>query len=169
MRKVWAQITCLHCGNKLVRAVNTYFNPQVDSDTDRKILEDEMFDMKCDQCGKKVKAIYPSIYKDTKRKMIIFIKEKEIVDEPLLRKRYVDNIESLKELILILRDGLDDQAIYSIKEILKRKNKGNDVRYLTSDEEYLFFESNGQIQGVTRAEYTKRMKVDTCEKVMNYH
>lgn len=151
MKQVWMKLTCLSCEAELVQGVNTFLNAGVDKQLKKRILEDEQFMMLCPRCHKKVPMIYPCIYKDQEKRLLVYMKKIQAVHSINQHQRLVMNIDELKELIKIYDYDLDDRVIYQIKD----KLKGNKILFEFADEEYLGFIVDGMMKLISIDIYHK--------------
>lgn len=148
MKQVWNQLTCLNCGNKIIQISDMILNPTIDSTLKEKILNDDWMSSKCTNCGKVIRSIYPCIYKDTQKKVLIHVKKIFEVTQNGYQQRYVNDRDSFKELVQILEDNMDDQQVMKIKKMFYQKHQK--VSYVTSDDEYVIFNCDDQIKMVLK-------------------
>lgn len=161
MRQVWNKLTCLYCKNEIIQIADTILNPNIDKDLKQKILNDTWMVTKCPRCHNKVKSIYPCIYKDNSKKLIVHVKKKFEVQEEGYTQRFVNSREAFIELIRIWEDNMDDQKIMYIKSKLKENNKL--IEYVACDDEYLFFKCDGTIKLVKNIKNQKKINRELME------
>lgn len=157
MKQVWTKITCLNCKKELIQIKETYLNPNVEKDLKNKILHDEYFVEICPHCHHRIPTIYPCIYKDSTKHLLIYLKEMAKVDVENYHQRYVTTIADFKELVQIYEDQLEDQKILSLKNKLKRycnkTRKVKQIHYQGLENHYLFFEVDQQIMAISYEQY----------------
>ncbi len=153
MKQVWSKITCLNCQTEIIKVKETYLNPNVDKTLKKRILNDEYFYEICPQCHQVVKSLYPCIYKDAQKKLIIYLKEKTAAEAKGYHQRYVSSVDDFKELIRIYEDGLDDRKVLILKRRLKqyceKKQPVSQIHYDGCESGYVFFNVDDEIKGVS--------------------
>lgn len=128
------EMACPRCGKKhnikKYEIINALEKPDIKQD----ILQNRIFYFQCDECKLMAPLTYPSFYLDSKKKLMILLapvienEEKELMNqwkkEKGFRKRWVDNINDLKEKIMIAENHLDDRVIELVKvEYLRQLEK----------------------------------------------
>jgi hypothetical protein len=91
----------------------------------KKVLDETLFNWTCEKCGYQALVVYPFLYHDTQRRLMIALNPdpdaKRLESPPLvdgLKKRVVRLPAELKEKILIFEAGLDDAAMELTKLLL---------------------------------------------------
>ena len=89
------------------------------------ILSDVMYGYLCNNCHRWVNIIYPSLYKDPSKKLLVWLVPgydnrileaiSKINPENGFKARIVSEPESLREKILLAEEGLNDQIIEYLK------------------------------------------------------
>ena len=120
------EISCPQCG----AVVKTELWPGVDASRDpelrARVLEENIFDWCCPECGYSARFLYPFLYHDPKRGFMIYLSpngagcegvdvEVEFPQLAGVTKRMVTTPEALKEKILIFEAGLNDVAVELVK------------------------------------------------------
>ncbi|MBQ9155860.1 MAG: CpXC domain-containing protein [Eubacterium sp.] len=115
------EIPCPRCGQltkvKKYHIINASEKPSVK----KEILKNKIYFFECDNCSLSAPLTYPSIYLDSKKKLAFLLspelgEETDDLCEGLgdltgYKRRYVDNINDLKEKIMIFENRLDDRVI----------------------------------------------------------
>lgn len=144
---------CFRCGR--VRQITMYPTIVADEAPEIKktILDEKIFDFTCSSCGFNVDYVYPMLYHDRDKKLMIYLTQNEkTVNESRLplylkqvKKRVVPDLKALKEKILIFESGYDDIAIEMVKSavqniIMKKYDEGAvKIYFQNGDETCLFF------------------------------
>lgn len=119
------EIVCAKCGAKQkIQAwpsATILHNPELR----RAVLDETLFNWCCEKCGYQALVVYPFLYHDTQRRLMIALNPdpdaKRPETPPLadgLKKRVVRLPAELKEKILIFEAGLDDAAMELTKLLL---------------------------------------------------
>ena len=171
MKQVWAKLTCLSCQSEIVQVVNTFLNAGVDKQLKSRILQDEQFVMLCPKCHSKVPMVYPCIYKDQKKKLLVYVKQIQAVNHHDLHQRFVKTIEELKELIVIFEHDLDDRGVYLLKDKLSlhETNQSKSIQFYFADEEYLGFIVDHQVKLILRSFYDQMIQELPKEEASVYY
>lgn len=95
------------------------------------ILDETLFNWKCQNCGYEAQMVYPCLYHDKKHKFMICLEfdgHTEFEMPPYLdciKKRYVSSLPQLKEKILLFEADLNDTAMELVKlalsEVVQKK------------------------------------------------
>jgi hypothetical protein len=128
------EMRCPRCGQgKLVKrykVINASEKPAMK----KEILKNHIYYFECDNCDLAAPLTYPSVYLDSKKKLA-FVLSPEMEEETKklfeelgalkgYKKRYVDNINDLKEKIIIAEHRLDDRVIELVKiEYIRQMEK----------------------------------------------
>ena len=119
------EIVCPKCGKKHTVKKYTRINVTEKPELREKILKNEIFKFQCDDCDYVGPLTYETMYCDSKHKLFIYMAP-EITDETKQKlrqmdlpagadKRLVDNINDLKEKIIIRQKQLDDRVVEMCK------------------------------------------------------
>lgn len=128
------EMPCPRCGQrkkiKRYQIINASQKPGIKED----ILKNRVFFFQCDNCKLAAPLTYPCVYLDGKRKLVLALspeakEESGEVSHKLgalkgYKRRYVDNINDLKEKIMIAENRLDDRVIELVKiEYIRQMEK----------------------------------------------
>ena len=135
------QVNCSSCGKQSDFDAWASINVQLDSELKEKLLKRELFMFKCFYCGEETSIIYPCLYHDMERKVMIQFCASEGLEEsikglkksieifeknfPKLKEKWsyeyriVTNLNDLNEKIFIFDSELNDKVIEIIKFSLK--------------------------------------------------
>ena len=119
------EIVCAKCGAKQKLqawpSATVLQNPELR----KKVLDETLFNWSCEKCGYQALVVYPFLYHDTQRRLMIALNPDPVVKKlevpPTvdgLKKRVVRLPAELKEKILIFEAGLDDAAMELTKLLL---------------------------------------------------
>ena len=119
------EIVCAKCGAKQKLqawpSATVLQNPELR----KKVLDETLFNWSCEKCGYQALVVYPFLYHDTQRRLMIALSPdpdaKRLETPPTvdgLKKRVVRLPAELKEKILIFEAGLDDAAMELTKLLL---------------------------------------------------
>lgn len=128
------ELACPKCGQKKLIKKYKVINGSEKPGMKKHILNNEIFFFHCDNCRLAAPLTYPSLYLDSKKKLAYLLSPeleedskqliREIGDLTGFKKRYVDNINDLKEKIMIAENRLDDRVIELVKiEYLRQLEK----------------------------------------------
>ena len=148
------ELKCPKCGHPHIWKKYETINALEKMDMKKKLLKNEIFQFTCEKCAFKAPLTYNSLYTDPKKNLMIYmapVMETE-VDEKLNElnslqkggtKRLVDNINDLKEKIMIADNHLDDRVI----ELLKIAYIGRIKKEMEDDnmQDILFDYNGGQL------------------------
>lgn len=135
------QLRCPKCGKEHTLPKYTVINVTEKPELKEKVLKNQLFAFKCSNCDLNAPMTYDSVYVDRNRKLVLAmsIEENEARQEELAQwkksgytLRIVDNINDLKEKIMIADNLLDDRIIELTKlAYLKQleKEMADDVLY----------------------------------------
>ena len=128
------EMTCPKCGQR--KKVKRYqvINASEKPGMKEAILKNNVFFYQCDNCSLAAPLTYPSVYIDSKKKLAILLTPEleeetsriisETGDLSGYKKRLVDNINDLKEKIMIAENRLDDRVVELVKiEYLRQLEK----------------------------------------------
>ena len=128
------ETVCPKCGKTQEFEVHDSINVTLDPDLLNKLLDNSIFTFKCHDCGFEEVSLYPVLYHDMKKKLMIQLcpldqvdhykemfknstefmaKEFSISDD--YKYRIVSNLNDLLEKIFIFSENLDDRVIELIK------------------------------------------------------
>ena len=171
------EMACPRCGKKhnikKYEIINALEKPDIKQD----ILQNRIFYFQCDECKLMAPLTYPSFYLDSKKKLMILLapvienEEKELMNqwkkEKGFRKRWVDNINDLKEKIMIAENHLDDRVIELVKvEYLRQLEKEMkddtlmNILFDYSGNEYCFLRKKESAKSRCLWIFTGRQKAD---------
>ena len=116
---------CPSCGLPIELTVYKSINAASDAKMRDRVVTTEIFDQLCPECGAKFKVAYDMLYHEPDRGYMIYLLPNgdegndvfdmgDEVDTDVINGyalRIVNNINSLKEKILIFEDGLDDRVV----------------------------------------------------------
>lgn len=130
------RIECPYCNHEQVfesyESINLTKNPELKE----KIINEELFKMKCEKCGKEALIAFPCLFHDMDKKQLIWLigdytpEQKQALDKDLMdsangdeeklfaesyNRRIVSSINELKEKIILMEDDLDDRVIEVLK------------------------------------------------------
>lgn len=124
-------LSCPKCGKMHTLPKYTLINVTEKPEYKEMLLKNQLFLFGCEECGLKAPLTYDCIYLDRKKKLVIAMsleepKEwKELVEELAgqtgYQKRIVDNINDMKEKILIFDNLLDDRIVEMSKVMLLKQ------------------------------------------------
>ena len=123
--EITKDIICPQCGEpqkyRLFAGVNAQDNPELKE----KILEETLFDWRCQRCNYFAAMAYPFLYTDPEKKLLVCVtpagSKSNVQPSPAVEeftKRQVKNLAELKEKILIFDGGYDDVAVELVKNAL---------------------------------------------------
>lgn len=132
------QVLCPKCNENNSVRVFTSINSTTDPQFRDKILNGELLEFKCDNCGYVGRFAYPLLYNDMNKRFMIYlipeIDRFQIEDRGLeddyrnlkgITKRVVPDFNSFKEKVFVFEAGLDDMAIeltkLALSEVLSKK------------------------------------------------
>ncbi len=142
--EITKDIICPQCGEaqkyRLYTSINGTDNPELK----QQILNEELFNWRCQRCNYLADMAYPFIYTDTEKRYIICLSPMgtDNIEPPATFesyvKRTVKNLSELKEKILMFDQGFDDVAMELVKNalcgILKQTYKVNRIHAYFSRE-----------------------------------
>lgn len=153
-------LACPKCGHKQDFVIWQSLNGDIDPVAKQQLLDGELFNFKCEECGNVSNVDYPILYHDmTHEAMIYYVDENSVeqayqamvgaenkigIEMSGYRRRIVTKQSSLREKAIIFDYGLDDRVIEIIK-LIYHTNANNqvsdvkidDVYFLVSDDKYL--------------------------------
>ncbi len=140
------ELACPQCGKvhkcKRYSVINVTEKPELKAE----VLQNKLFVFHCDACGLTAPLTYESVYVDSKKSMIIYLAPEvnantaaSIADWNQVearQKRLVNNINDLKEKILIADNLLDDRIvefmkIENLQQLKKEMDNYSQLDYLT--------------------------------------
>ncbi len=117
------ELKCPKCGRvhrvRKYSLINVTEKPAMKED----ILKNRIFHFMCEECALDAPLTYDCLYLDSKKKLAVRLVTEETKDEPVeapgcpkgSTRRIVDNINDLKEKIMIRDKQLDDRVIELVK------------------------------------------------------
>ena len=141
------ELECPKCGHK--HTLRKYRRVNVNEKKDLKddILQNKLYTFTCEECSFTAPLTYDSLYLDSKKRLAIYMapvmnqeveKELKVLNKEIHgKKRLVDNLNDLKEKILIADMQFDDRVIEVIKVMylaqLKEEMKGDTMQNILFD------------------------------------
>lgn len=130
-------ISCPKCGKMHILPKYSMINVTEKPEYKEKLLKNQLFLFECEECGLKAPLTYDCIYIDRKKKLVIAMSLEEPAEwksmiEELSKqngyqKRIVDNINDMKEKILIA-DNLMDDRIVEMSKVMLLKQLENEMK-----------------------------------------
>lgn len=153
-------LACPKCGHKQDFVIWQSLNGDIDPVAKQQLLDGELFNFKCEECGNVSNVDYPILYHDMTHEAMIYYVDDNSVEQAYqamvgaenkigiemsgYRRRIVTKQNSLREKAIIFDYGLDDRVIEIIKLIYHTNAndqvsdvKIDDVYFLVSDDKYL--------------------------------
>lgn len=136
------QITCPRCHYDSPMTVWNSINADLDPELKERFLKGELFDWKCEVCGLETKVPFGTLYHDMEHRFMLLFDpwddnrskfENEEIEIPNgfnlegYTYRWVFGMNSLREKINILTDGLNDIAVERMKVFI-RMNPENKIK-----------------------------------------
>ena len=119
------ELECPKCGHKHSLKKYKVINVKEKAKLKEEIMKNRLYQFSCEECEYMAPITYDSLYVDSQRNIMIYmapvmnaeIKAEiaELEQEKGIDKRLVDNINDLKEKIMIADNHLDDRVIEIIK------------------------------------------------------
>lgn len=119
------ELECPKCGKKHTLRKYKTINVTEKTKMKEEIMKNRLFQFTCEDCGYMAPLTYDSLYVDSRHNLLIYMApvmtpeiETEIAaleNEEGMALRLVDNINDLKEKIMIADNGLDDRIIELLK------------------------------------------------------
>lgn len=133
-------VTCPDCGHTQEFVAWRSLNVTLDPDEKPRLLDGSLTRFECGRCGKTSNVVYPLLYHDMQRQLMLWLlpkepggadapgDEPEDLAEPMRRSlgkqyvcRRVDDPNELKEKIYIFDHGMDDRVVEVVKLMLWHK------------------------------------------------
>ena len=118
-------IVCPQCGESQKYRLYAGINAQENPELKQRILDETLFDWRCQRCNYFAAMAYPFLYTDPQGKYVVCVtpagSKNTAQPTPAVKdytKRQVKNLAELKEKILILDGGYDDVAVELVKNAL---------------------------------------------------
>lgn len=118
-------IICPQCGESQKYRLFSSINPKDNPELKQSVLDETLFDWRCQRCNYFAAMAYPFVYVDNRARYIICAAPggngKTIEPTEQIKgyvKRRVKNLAELKEKILIFDSGLNDVAVELVKNAL---------------------------------------------------
>lgn len=186
------ELKCPKCGHphqmRKYSVINVTEKPGMKED----ILKNRIFNFDCENCDLVAPLTYESMYLDSKKKLAVCLSTEETDLEQLknwkkkrgMTLRVVDNINDLKEKIMIAENLLDDRVVEIVKIAYLRRLEeemkedtlmnilfdyhGNDMYFL------VFFERKGigrmpfdlDLYRTTASKYERQIKAHSTDEFM---
>lgn len=119
------KLECPKCGREHSFSKYKVINVTEKGDMKDEILKNRLFQFTCDSCNYTAPLTYDSLYVDSRKNLMVCLAPamtpelegelRELEQEKGVTKRLVDNINDLKEKIMIADNKLDDRIIELIK------------------------------------------------------
>lgn len=139
-RTIVKDVPCPNCKAVTKSKIWTSINVSQDPILRDKIMDESLFLWECPHCNYKNKLSYPLLYHDMDNGFMIYlvpqVKQHNIIDKEsvniypsldIINKRLADNVNVLKEKILIFESGLNDMAVevtkLAISRVIEKKLK----------------------------------------------
>ncbi|MDO4459000.1 MAG: CpXC domain-containing protein [Clostridia bacterium] len=119
-------VSCPNCGEPhsvdIITSINAHDNPELKE----KVLDESLFDFRCDRCNYTCQVTWPLVYHDPDAGFMVIMYAQgqtgNAAEPPAtLRnvvKRRVSTLAELKEKVLIFDNGLNDVAVEMVKDAL---------------------------------------------------
>lgn len=147
MKNILVEINCKTCLFHTHLKSDTMILPELEPELKQKLMQEAFFNFTCPCCGKPIQFIHPFLYHDKYHKFMIFMNtEHKQINELQLRYPstaicYVHKPSEIKERILIMEDGYDDEVVMVIKQrVLKKYPRIEHMFYRDSEHETLWFD-----------------------------
>lgn len=128
LRNILVEILCPNCFYHTHIKSHTLALPEMEPKLRERILADCMFTYECPRCHKPITFIHDFLYRDVPHSFMVYMSTEQ-TELPKLKEQFPESLircvaspDQLKEMILMLEDGLDDHTIEVIKELLKNKD-----------------------------------------------
>lgn len=145
----YKEIHCPSCGMMQPITMQTSVTADENPEIRSRIMEENLFDFHCKECGYTSYFYYPCLYHDPNRKFLVYLNP-SVAEQSLrpqipenlrpLRKRLVSTVLELKEKILIFENGFNDVAV----EIVKLAAENMIIKEKGFASPQLYFVSGGQ-------------------------
>ena len=119
------ELECPKCGHKHSLKKYKVINVTEKAKLKEAVMKNKLFWFNCEGCEYNAPLTYNSLYVDSQRSFMIYMAPimdaevkteiAELAQEKGMEKRLVDNIDDLKEKIMIAENHLDDRVIEIIK------------------------------------------------------
>ncbi len=169
------ELACPQCGKVHLCDRYSVINVTEKPDLKQKVMHNDIFAFRCDQCGLVAPLTYECVYVDTKKSLVIYLAPemtdnvmksiKQWQDVDARQKRIVDNINDLKEKILISDHLMDDRIMEFMKienvQQLKKEMEDDNLMNILFDSDgsnyyfLVFFEKKGMGRIPVAAEYCR--------------
>lgn len=127
-------IACRYCGHEQEFTIWQSINATLDPQLRDQLMSGELMTFTCDSCHKSAEVVWPLLYHDMEREVMVHIRfdealldgqapEPDPVEEFMLSftLRTVASRNELVEKVLIFEEGLDDRVIEIFKIALRRQ------------------------------------------------
>ncbi len=142
--EIMKDIICPQCGEAQKYRLYTGINGTDNPDLKQQIMNEELFNWRCQRCNYLADMAYPFIYTDNEKRYIICLSPMgtDNIEPPSTFENYVKrtvkNLSELKEKILMFDQSFDDVAMELVKNalcgILKQTYKVNRIHAYFSRE-----------------------------------
>lgn len=134
------ELACPECDLEQLFSVYDSVNVTLCPDLKKQLKDGDLTVFTCDACGYQAEMVYPMLYHDMEKKLMIYmdpdgqldlngIENKQFMFGTLLdesyRYRVVSTREELVEKIYIFEGGLDDKPVEMLKHYIRETHLGN--------------------------------------------
>lgn len=186
------ELRCPKCGHAHQLKKYSLINVTEKPDMKEEILQNRIFNFDCENCDLVAPLTYDSVYLDSKKKLAICLATEETDREKLgqwenkkgMTLRLVDNINDLKEKIMIADNLLDDRVVEIVKiaylRRLEKEMKEDTLLNILFDYHgsamyfLVFFQKKGigrmpfdlDLYRATASQYEKKIKAHSTDTFM---
>ncbi len=182
------ELECPKCGHKHSLKKYKVINVTEKAKLKEEVMKNRLFWFNCEGCEYTAPLTYNSLYVDSQRNFMIYMapimdaKTKaemaELAKEKDVEKRLVDNIDDLKEKIMIAENHLDDRVIEIIKIMylnqIKKEMEDDTLLNILFDynrDNYcflVFFQKKGIGKMALTREFYRQMEDKYKEEIKEY-
>lgn len=151
------ELVCPECDLEQLFTVYNSVNVSMNPEAKEKLIDGELTVFTCDACGHQIEMVYPILYHDMEKELIIYLDPDGLLDlnglenrqflfdmlNDSYRYRIVSTREELVEKIFIFEDDLDDKPLEMLKHYIRETHLGNGD---DSDETILYYGGRGVIE-----------------------
>ena len=168
--------TCPQCKEPGEFTVWSSINTTLDPDKKAAVMDGSLFLFTCPKCGAKTIAVYPCLYHDMEKKLMIYLAPTDAAFQDAMRssattadndlmktvgagyiRRIVRTVNELREKVMIFEAGLDDRIVELFKSLLETSMKAQDpslddisfLYFRDGEEDFVQAVSKGQTIGVS--------------------
>ena len=138
-------VICRNCGKEYEAAAYSFIRADLDPNLKEQVIDGSLFSAECPYCGSKMMLNYETVYLDEESGIMIACMPARDRFElssvyfelhgqnPALLSRITENINDLREKVMIFEAGLDDRTVELAKAVLrstlKEKGYGSEALY----------------------------------------